>query len=146
MANRKQLKILRQGIAAWNAWREDNPDAKIDLRGAKRDGWDLSGANFRQADIRGVSFRGTELVRVDFTEILAGKGAFYKICQACQALNIRLIFFVASYLVLICLLKRQVFDVGSFSFFEVILFLLLGKLFLEFLDSNWSYTRFDESN
>ncbi|MCI5163114.1 MAG: pentapeptide repeat-containing protein [Candidatus Electrothrix sp. AX5] len=66
MANRKQLKILRQGVAAWNAWREEHPDAKIDLRGAKLDGLDLSGANFCQADLSGSSFRYTNLTRVMF--------------------------------------------------------------------------------
>ncbi|CAK8718194.1 hypothetical protein GKODMF_09780 [Candidatus Electrothrix gigas] len=48
MANREQLKILEQGVAAWNAWRGEHPDAKIDLRGAKL-GRDLSGANFWKA-------------------------------------------------------------------------------------------------
>ncbi|CAK8725059.1 hypothetical protein KKHLCK_15750 [Candidatus Electrothrix laxa] len=72
MANRKQLKILKQGVKAWNAWREENPDVKINLRGAKLDGLDLSGANFRQADIRGVSFRKTLLAQVDFTQAKGG--------------------------------------------------------------------------
>ena len=38
MADRKQLKILKQGVEVWNAWREENPDAKIDLCGAELDG------------------------------------------------------------------------------------------------------------
>ena len=66
MANQEQLRILKQGVAAWNTWREKHPDAKIDLRGAKLDGRNLSGANFRKADVRGVSFISADLIKIDF--------------------------------------------------------------------------------
>ncbi|CAK8717096.1 hypothetical protein GMJAKD_06305 [Candidatus Electrothrix aarhusensis] len=72
MANKEQLKILRQGVAAWNTWREEHPDVKIDLRGATLDGRDLSGANFREADISGTSFRKAMLARADFSKSQAG--------------------------------------------------------------------------
>ncbi|WP_420207856.1 pentapeptide repeat-containing protein [Candidatus Electronema sp. JC] len=72
MANKEQLAILKQGVAAWNKWREENPDAKIDLRGAKLDGLDLSGANFRKADIRGANFRNAMLVGANFNESILG--------------------------------------------------------------------------
>ena len=72
MANKEQLEILRQGVAAWNTWREENPDAKIDLRGAKLDGLNLSGANFRKSDIRGVDFQGTLLLGTDLTFVKGG--------------------------------------------------------------------------
>jgi hypothetical protein len=66
MANKEQLKILRQGVAAWNAWREENPDAKIDLRRAKLAWVDLSGANFRNADVRGANFHFASLEGANF--------------------------------------------------------------------------------
>jgi len=72
MANKKQLAILQQGVAAWNKWREENPDTKIDLRGAKLDGLDLSGANFSKADIRGASLIEVVLTRANFTESRIG--------------------------------------------------------------------------
>ncbi len=72
MANKEQLKILKQGVKAWNTWREEHPDAKIDLRGAKLDGLNLSGVNFRKADVRGVSFRNTVLVHADFMRSKTG--------------------------------------------------------------------------
>ena len=31
MANKEHLKILKQGVEAWNKWREENPDVKPDL-------------------------------------------------------------------------------------------------------------------
>ena len=34
MANPEHLKILKQGLEAWNACRKDNPDAAADLMGA----------------------------------------------------------------------------------------------------------------
>jgi uncharacterized protein YjbI with pentapeptide repeats len=67
MANKEQLAILKQGVAAWNKWREEHPDAKIDLRRARLSGLDLSGANFRKADIRGANFFKSILVKADFS-------------------------------------------------------------------------------
>ena len=72
MANKEQLAILKQGVAAWNKWREENPDAKINLRGAKLDGLDLSGANFCEADIRATNFYNSNLTKADFTLSHAG--------------------------------------------------------------------------
>jgi hypothetical protein len=34
MANEKHLAILRQGVEAWNAWREDHGDITPQLGGA----------------------------------------------------------------------------------------------------------------
>ncbi len=39
MANPEHLKILKQGVEAWNQWREQNPQTKPDLSGV-----DLGGA------------------------------------------------------------------------------------------------------
>ena len=33
MADEEQLKILRQGVDAWNEWREKNPELRPDLHG-----------------------------------------------------------------------------------------------------------------
>jgi hypothetical protein len=49
MANEDQLTILKQGVEAWNQWRTENPDVKIDLAGANLKGAKLWQANpFRQ--------------------------------------------------------------------------------------------------
>ena len=34
MANEEHLKILRQGMEAWNKWGEENPEIRPDLIGA----------------------------------------------------------------------------------------------------------------
>jgi len=55
MANEEHLKILKQGVEAWNKWREENPNIGPDLRGA-----DLSHTT-RRADFREVNFHRTDL-------------------------------------------------------------------------------------
>lgn len=49
-----QLAKLKEGVEAWNAWREENPDAEIDLRGADLGRANLSGADLEDADLYGA--------------------------------------------------------------------------------------------
>jgi hypothetical protein len=41
MANDEHLKILREGVTAWNTWRAENPDAIPDLQDANLTGQKL---------------------------------------------------------------------------------------------------------
>jgi uncharacterized protein YjbI with pentapeptide repeats len=63
MADEEQLKILRQGAAAWawNKWREKNPHVNVDLCGADLRGADLRGARLNGADLRGARLNGADL-------------------------------------------------------------------------------------
>jgi uncharacterized protein YjbI with pentapeptide repeats len=72
MANEEQVAILRQGVAAWNRWREENPDAEIDLSWAILDNQDLSKANFSKADIRSASFMNSRLTGANFSKSILG--------------------------------------------------------------------------
>jgi uncharacterized protein YjbI with pentapeptide repeats len=86
MANPEHLQILKQGVAAWNQWRDQNraitpdlaradlhraitPDlARADLHGA-----DLHGVNLHRADLHGVNLgetnlHGTTLYAADLSE------------------------------------------------------------------------------
>ncbi len=59
MANPKHLDKLKEGIEAWNAWRDENPDVMPDLvetnlSGANLFEADLSGANLSLADLTGA--------------------------------------------------------------------------------------------
>jgi uncharacterized protein YjbI with pentapeptide repeats len=56
MANEKHLEILRQGVKAWNLWREANSDVRPDLRKA-----DLGIADLRKANLTGVDLESSEL-------------------------------------------------------------------------------------
>jgi hypothetical protein len=85
MANNEHIALLKQGVAAWNAWRRDNPDVRPDFSGADLrgvnltpvdemgvSGADLRGANFSGADLRGArlllaNFGGADLSRVNLS-------------------------------------------------------------------------------
>ncbi len=52
MAIPQHLEVLKQGVAAWNKWRIDNPGAEPDLAGANLSNTDLKEANLRETDLR----------------------------------------------------------------------------------------------
>ncbi len=56
MANAEHLKILKQGVDAWNKWRAENPTVTPDLEKA-----DLSGANLGPAHLVGADLSGANL-------------------------------------------------------------------------------------
>ena len=88
MANQLHLDTLRQGVRAWNRWREQNPEispdlsradligmvlpgvnlAGVNLQGANLRETVLEGANFLGADLRGVNLQQAELRKADFSE------------------------------------------------------------------------------
>ena len=51
MANEKHLELIKQGVEAWNKWKEENPEEKVDLREADLREADLKGANLSEADL-----------------------------------------------------------------------------------------------
>ena len=63
MANKKHVALLQKSVAAWNAWREKNPDTRphlhnTDLNGADLRGADLSGVNLYAANLSGADLVG----------------------------------------------------------------------------------------
>jgi hypothetical protein len=71
MANEEQLRILKQGPMAWNAWRREvGKETHIDLsraylREADLGGADLSGADLTEAHLRRADLRGANLTEAD---------------------------------------------------------------------------------
>ncbi len=55
MANSEQLQVLGQSVALWNGWREEHPDARIDLELADLSGMNLEGVNFTDAVLNGAN-------------------------------------------------------------------------------------------
>jgi len=87
MANKKQIKIIRSGIAKWNEWREKScgiiPDLSganlncLDLRDANLYRTDLSGAILRDANLIGADFREARLYRADVSDVNISGTDFY---------------------------------------------------------------------
>ena len=62
MANPEHLQILKQGVEAWNAWRNQNMDIRLDLSGAR-----LSRADLSRADLRGALLVETNFAEANLT-------------------------------------------------------------------------------
>jgi uncharacterized protein YjbI with pentapeptide repeats len=72
MADDKQVAILRQGATAWNAWRRDHPDARLDLSQAiLEEAWEvtsLAGANLYRANLSGANLSHSDLYQATLSE------------------------------------------------------------------------------
>jgi uncharacterized protein YjbI with pentapeptide repeats len=82
MTYTEHVKMLEQGVEAWNAWRQANPDVvpelesvnfhqadltNVNLCGAVLRGCILTGANLSGADLRGANLRTAELSETNLT-------------------------------------------------------------------------------
>jgi hypothetical protein len=68
MANEEQVRILKEGVEAWDRWRDDHPDdrpdlSEADLRKARLGEADLGEANLSKANLGGADLRGAKLFR-----------------------------------------------------------------------------------
>jgi hypothetical protein len=54
VASEKHLRIIRQGVDAWNDWRTKNPELILDLSGAHLFDANLSGADLSEANLSGA--------------------------------------------------------------------------------------------
>jgi hypothetical protein len=57
--------MLKQGAAAWNAWRKESPDTRPDLRRAELSGEDLREANFSDTNFGGAGLRNAKFSSAD---------------------------------------------------------------------------------
>ena len=78
MANEKHLNLLRQGVATWNRWRQENPEILPDLSWASLIGSNLEHANLAEADLYGADFLGSHLNCVDFSWANLYRANLYK--------------------------------------------------------------------
>src|SRR5262245_54647402 len=65
MANDEHVAILKQDVAAWNAWRHRNPEVRVNLREAGLSRTGLSGANLSEADLSEADLNKASLLSVD---------------------------------------------------------------------------------
>jgi uncharacterized protein YjbI with pentapeptide repeats len=67
MANPEHLKILKQGVKAWNAWRDEHNTEQIDLNDADLSHADLGGVYFRDANLIGAKLYSSDLSHADLS-------------------------------------------------------------------------------
>jgi hypothetical protein len=65
MAEDEHLSILKQGVGAWNQWRDEHPEIRPTLDRAKLEGFYLVRVNLSHADLSGVKFGGANLTQAD---------------------------------------------------------------------------------
>jgi len=68
MANKKHVALLKQGVAAWNAWRHENRTISPNLSGADLARADLRGAYLLGADLRRAILSGANLSKANLTK------------------------------------------------------------------------------
>lgn len=61
MPNEEHLKIIKQGVNAWNQWREENPDTIPDLSQADIRGYQLQKINLENANLKEVKLQHSNL-------------------------------------------------------------------------------------
>jgi uncharacterized protein YjbI with pentapeptide repeats len=67
MANNEHVALLNKGVAAWNAWRDENPNILPDFSGANLGGAHLAGASLRGANLSGANLSEVLLTQADLS-------------------------------------------------------------------------------
>ncbi len=91
MANEEQIAHLKEGVAAWNAWRAAHLEVGPDLSGAPLRGLDLTGADFERANLKGADLRGKNMGEANLTGAnLEGANFFKAILNGANLANANL--------------------------------------------------------
>ena len=67
MADPQHLKLLDEGVEAWNEWRRAHPELRPDLSKALLTGRDLQEANFSETNLAWANLSETNLSRANLT-------------------------------------------------------------------------------
>ena len=67
MANQEHLNMLKQGVKAWNQWRQEQQDVIPDLSGANLSGASLSKADLSHVDLRRAGLSRANLIGADLS-------------------------------------------------------------------------------
>jgi uncharacterized protein YjbI with pentapeptide repeats len=80
MADEEQLAVLRQGSDAWNAWRKQNPDVRVDLSGANLSGLNLSRANLEGANLQRANLAESNLAEANLEQANLTQADLWSAC------------------------------------------------------------------
>jgi uncharacterized protein YjbI with pentapeptide repeats len=72
MANDDHIALLKKGVDAWNAWRNENPNIRPDFSNTDLRKADLSGADLSGADLSEANLSEAELTLADLSEANLG--------------------------------------------------------------------------
>ncbi|MEM8971101.1 MAG: pentapeptide repeat-containing protein [Pseudomonadota bacterium] len=67
MADHEHLEVIREGVSAWNSWRDNNPNIIPNLSDADLSDADLSDADFMPADLSGANLIAADLSGADLS-------------------------------------------------------------------------------
>lgn len=153
MANKEHLNIIKQGVEAWNKWREDNPNVQPDFSDA-----DIRGVNFNEAKLEGANFSNakagfclrdeTALCSIMFPigfmlghiSMAIGRAffelikSFFKGIPESPLKNNMVVFFITAFSLLflismlICIIKKKFWVGVAFEIFMVIICVMLANL------------------
>ncbi len=68
MANEEHLARLKQGVEAWNQWRDEHPEIRPDFREANLQDAELSEANLQDAELSEANLQDAELSEANLTD------------------------------------------------------------------------------
>lgn len=66
--NQEHFEKLQAGVAAFNSWRESNPDVQIDLSGANLQNMNLRKVNLSGADLSGANLNGAKMIGANLSK------------------------------------------------------------------------------
>lgn len=78
MANPEHVEILKQGVEAWNRWKEENQDIRPDLRRADLEKADLRGADLEKAYLYRADLSEAYLSQADLSEAFLNGAYLYR--------------------------------------------------------------------
>jgi hypothetical protein len=73
MADPKHLEILKQGVEAWNRWREENKIVTPNLKHADFNRFNLRGADLRRADLSEANLNAATLINAKLSGAMLNK-------------------------------------------------------------------------
>ena len=70
MGNSEHISLLKRGVKILNQWRQERPEAELDMSGGHFIGMDLRRANLNNSNLMGADFTGSKDLKSTLNPIL----------------------------------------------------------------------------